>query len=241
MAEVLEILGFSDKANTLYSLLLERGEATAVTLAREAELHRRTVYDTLEQLKKEGLVSEKTKDDVKHYAPADPRTLRQRLAEKEARLEAELPSLVDQYEASHDDVTVEVFEGKQAMKNAFTAAIDECVDADASITMLGAGWKAPSHMEYMVPRYVEKLKRLDWRLIEPDLDEIRAAIKDNGLEEHTRFLAEKYLSPLSIITYTDMTLIVLMEPVPVLISIRGEQYADAFATYFDVFWHAAKE
>lgn len=49
---LLEQLGLSKHSAKLYLILLRLGEASAVTLAKEAILHRRTVYDEMERLQK---------------------------------------------------------------------------------------------------------------------------------------------------------------------------------------------
>lgn len=237
--EGLEELGLGRHEAALYSLLIERGESTAVELAKRSGLHRRTVYDTMERLQREGLVGIKLKRHVRHFVAESPEALRHVLEEKQAMLEKLLPSLLKRYRAHDAGVNVLIYEGAEGMKAIFRKVIAK--HRRREIVMIGAGLKAPAHFKHMFPQYLGALKRMKWRLIEPDVPWIRKEMAGWDVPRSYRFLPENYLSPLSIVVYSSTTVILLMEPAPLLIEIAGEQYAKAFRNYFEILWAAARD
>lgn len=238
---ILEQLDLEKHEATLYLLLLRLGEASAVMLARESSLHRRTVYDTLERLQKKGLVHLKIKKFVKYFAPTDPDALREMLEEKQAMLRGILPKLLEQFRAKEKKVSVNIFEGIEGIKAVLADATKECLAKKDELVMVGAGLRTPEYLKYSFPRYVEVLKKkIKWRLIEPDLPRIRKGIALWGIPCNCRFLPEKYLAPVGILTYANRTIIMLLDGEPVLIQIIGASYAKAFKNYFELLWNATK-
>lgn len=236
--DVLEQLGLGKHEAALYSLLLRRGESTAVEISKISGLHRRTVYDTMEALQREGLVGIKLKRHVKHFVAEDPATLKRILDEKQQLLDRILPSLLKRHRAHDAAVNILIYEGAEGMKVVFRKIIDGL--GGGEIVMIGAGLKAPAHFRYTFPQYLTALKRMKWRLIQPDVKWIRDELDSWDVPRNYRFLPEKYLSPLSLVVYGKTTVIVLMEPVPLLIEIAGEQYANAFRNYFEILWAASE-
>ena len=79
----LESLGLTKTESIIYLTLLKIGESTAVQLAKETKVHRRTIYDNFNILLKKGLVNFKIKNGVKYFGATNPITLQTFLEEKE--------------------------------------------------------------------------------------------------------------------------------------------------------------
>jgi sugar-specific transcriptional regulator TrmB len=75
MEEELKLLGLNDVDIKVYLSLLKLGAAPASDIAKRAEIPRASVYDILERLEQEGLVSYSVKDFKKYFSPSGPRQL----------------------------------------------------------------------------------------------------------------------------------------------------------------------
>ncbi len=239
---LLEQLGLNKHESKIYLMLLRFGEASAVTIAKETSLHRRTVYDEVEKLQKKGLVNLKIKKFVQYFAPTNPEKLKEILDEKQTLLNSSLPNLLRQFKNTEKKVSLHIFEGVEGMKAVLNDALRECVKDKDELLMLGAGLKTPQYIKYAFPHYVKYLEKVKWRLIEPDIKYVRKEMLTWGkvFMKNCRFLPEKFLSPVGILVYTDRTIIMLLEGEPILIQIIGANYSKAFRNYFEILWNVAK-
>lgn len=239
---LLEQLGLNKHESKIYLTLLRFGEASAVVIAKETSLHRRTVYDELEKLQKKGLVNLKIKKFVQYFAPTSPEKLKEILEEKQVLLSYSLPKLLQQFKNTEKKVSLHIFEGVEGMKAVLNDALRECVKDKDELLMLGAGLKTPEYIKYSFPHYVKYLEKVKWRLIEPDIKDIRKEISIWGKSfmDNCRFLPEKFLSPVGILVYTNRTIIMLLEGEPIIIQIIGSNYSKAFKNYFEILWNVAK-
>ncbi|MBI5065392.1 hypothetical protein HZA97_04080 [Candidatus Woesearchaeota archaeon] len=237
-----EQLGLNKHESKIYLVLLRFGEASAVTIAKETSLHRRTVYDELEKLKKKGLVNLKIKKFVQYFAPSSPEKFKEILEEKQILLNSSLPKLLQQFKNTEKKVSLHIFEGVEGMKAVLNDALKECTKNKDELLMFGAGLKTPQYLKYSFPHYAKYLEKVKWRLIEPDIKDIRNEIStwEKSFMNNCRFLPENYLSPVGILVYTNRTIIMLLEGEPVIIQIIGSKYSKAFRTYFEILWNVAK-
>ncbi|MDP1695083.1 MAG: helix-turn-helix domain-containing protein [Candidatus Woesearchaeota archaeon] len=238
---VLEQLGLEKNEAKIYLLLIKLGESSAVSLARESGLHRRTAYDVLEKLQKKGLVNLKIKKFVKHFSPTNPEALEEMMKEKQRLIKDILPKLSEQYKSKEKKISINIFEGIEGMKTLFSDLIKTCIKKKEEIILIGAGLKTPNYMKHAFPHYIKQMNKMKWRLVEPDTQDIRERIKEWDMEHSCRFLPEKYLSPMGIVAFADRTIIMLLKEEPRLIEIRGVEYANAFKNYFEIVWASAKK
>lgn len=240
---ILEELGFNRHESKLYLILLDIGESSAVVLSKESGLHRRTVYDVMESLKKKGLVNIKIKKHVKHFAPTNPEALKDLLEEKHVLVDKLLPGLLRKFGSMGKHAEVSIYEGVDGLKAILNDIAKGSAKGSDEVVMLGAGLRTPNYMKYSFPHYVKMLEKMKWRLIEPDVSRVRKDMKKWDVSmnsKNCRFLPAKYLSPVSITVYGDRTLILLLEGEPIIIQIIGDTYARAFRNYFELLWRAAK-
>lgn len=84
--DLLQSLGFSDKAANIYLALLSLGPSSVRKLAEKAGLNRGTVYDTLKWLQEENLVDYYEKDSKQYFVAEDPSRLQDLLNRRSAVL-----------------------------------------------------------------------------------------------------------------------------------------------------------
>lgn len=83
---VLEKLGLTKAESSVFSSLIEKGDARIGKLVKETQLHRGTVYNTLQRLMHKGLVINQMNDQVMHYRP-NPQGFLSDLADERKRLQ----------------------------------------------------------------------------------------------------------------------------------------------------------
>ena len=71
MESELKLLGLNDVDIKIYLTLLNLGESLASEIAHKAGTPRASIYDILERLEQEGLVSHIIKDFKKYFSAAD--------------------------------------------------------------------------------------------------------------------------------------------------------------------------
>ena len=76
--QLFETLGLSAEAGHIYHTLLEKGHMGVSDIARHVGLYRPQVYELLEQLTKEGFVTERPSGKRTHYEAAHPKALSER-------------------------------------------------------------------------------------------------------------------------------------------------------------------
>ena len=117
--EVLEKLGLAVNEAKVYEVLLGLGLTNANSVALEAKLQRRNVYDTLKKLKEKGLCSEISEGGVLKFKAITPNRLMDLVKERESMLEQVLPGLLAKYEGSTPIEQTIVYKGIDSVKNMY--------------------------------------------------------------------------------------------------------------------------
>ena len=113
----LNSLGLTNTESRLYLVLLQIGESTAVQLAKEIGIHRRSIYDNIAILIKKGLVSYKLKNNVKYFEAVNPIALQGFLDEKKSTLNEILPTLTKFFEDKETTPQITIIEGIEGAKS----------------------------------------------------------------------------------------------------------------------------
>jgi len=106
----LQNYGLSEKEARVYLTVLELGTSIASTIARRAELNRVTVYTILEDLKRDGIVNETTKETIKYYSVISPDILLKQLEQKYESFKEKVPELLALAEKFGNKIRVQFFE-----------------------------------------------------------------------------------------------------------------------------------
>lgn len=116
----LQNYGLSEKEARVYLTVLELGTSIASTIARRAELNRVTTYTILEDLKKDGIVNETSKDGVKYYSVISPDILLKQLEQKYESFKDKVPELLAMAEKFGSKPKIQFFEGLEGMKKMYS-------------------------------------------------------------------------------------------------------------------------
>lgn len=111
----LQNYGLSEKEARVYLTVLELGTSIASTIARRAELNRVTVYTILDDLKRDGIVNETTKEGIKYYSVISPDILLKQLEQKYESFKEKVPELLALAEKFGNKIKVQFFEWLEGM------------------------------------------------------------------------------------------------------------------------------
>ena len=115
--EDLKELGLTANEIKIYICLVRGGELTAKIISDKTGLHRGYVYDTLKKLEDKGFVNCLTKSGKKKFKGVSPDNILNILKNKEKRISELVPGLLRLYQKDSSNLNVEIFEGKNGMKN----------------------------------------------------------------------------------------------------------------------------
>ena len=156
MREELKLLGLNDTDIKVFIANLELGESTASQIAKKSGVPRASIYDILERLEKEGLVSHIVKDCKKHFAATNPKTIIENLEYKKKRIQQILPYLENIQKKDSEGISKsEIYTGKNGMKTILNMMLEE-----REIYVLGASRKTSQILPYFIANWLrERAKR----------------------------------------------------------------------------------
>jgi sugar-specific transcriptional regulator TrmB len=115
-------IGLSDNEAIVYEFLIKNGEVTAGDIIKKTPLKRGVVYNALENLRKKGAISKKTKNKVSYFTPQHPERLRKYAEEKEneikkaeRNLEANMPKLISDFNLVSGQPGIRIYEGREGL------------------------------------------------------------------------------------------------------------------------------
>lgn len=119
LGQILQATGLNEKQAKVYLACLKLGSDTAYNIAKQSELKRTTVYFVLEQLKEKGMVSIRQTKKAVYYKAVNPGTILNKIKRQEENLVSILPDLEKLYEAQPTKPQIEVFEGKEGVRQIY--------------------------------------------------------------------------------------------------------------------------
>jgi len=229
-------VGLSEGEAKIYLMLVKLGSAFAGELSNKANINRSNGYDALERLVGKGLVSFVIFEGKKYYSPTSPIRLKEMLAEKQQKLNEELPSLEKEYNSSKGNEEATVFKGKKGIKSAYESVLRE----NKPIFAYGAESRFadlfPIYMRQWNSKRVSNQNSL--KIIYNEM--VRSKNKESlGLIE-VRYASKEFQSPSTIMICGDLTLTIAWEPMFVFY-IRSKEVAKSNMNFFNILWKSAKK
>ena len=246
MEEELKLLGLNDIDIKVYLTLLKLGESAAAQIAAKAEIPRASVYDVLERLEQEGLVSYIFKDFKKYFSASEPRTIVEGLEYKKKKIKDILPQLEEiKKQTSIEATKTEIYDGKKGIQTIMNLMLEE-----KEMFVMGASRKSSEVMPYFLEKWMkERIKRkIKVKIIYYDLKEVRESLK--GAKEYLgigkgwdyRFLHTDYLSPIMTLVFGNkVALVNWVKDNPSLILIQSRDIAETYKQYVLNLWKLAKK
>lgn len=115
----LKDFGMHEHKARVYLACLELGTGTATEIATKAQVHRTTVYEILNDLLADGLISTTPKDATARFTAEQPEQLKRILKEKERRVSDILPELRSRFNLKQSKPKVKFYEGVDGVRAMF--------------------------------------------------------------------------------------------------------------------------
>lgn len=248
MEEELKLLGLNEIDIKVYLKLLEIGEGLASDIAKKTNIPRASIYDILERLEKEGLVSFIIKDFKRYFSAAEPKTIVKALDYKRDKINDILPQLE---EISHrglgESIKTEVYQGIKGLQTILSRVLES-----KEMWVIGASRKSIQVLPYFMEKWHKERtkKKIGVTIIYNDTRDVRESmqkketIKLLGVPKYWRhrFLNISYSSPLMTIVFEGYTaLIMWKKDMPSAILIHSKDISETYKQYILNLWKIARK
>lgn len=241
--QVLQELGLTKNDAAVYQALLELGLVQAGSIIKLTKLHRMLVYNALQSLADQGLVTSIEKNNIKQFQAADPILLLERTRKVHDLAKALIPDLQKIQQRKNNVVDVRTLIGQEG----FTSNLEQIIESAAkqknkTINIIGGAKDTDFYatLGNWYPTYIALLEinRVKKKLLAPssfsaDFKKKYAAEKSTEL----RTMPKGLTSP----TYTritqEMVTIEMYEPQILIIQIRNKIIAQGYLDSFELLWN----
>ncbi|MEI7718820.1 MAG: helix-turn-helix domain-containing protein [archaeon] len=248
MEEELKLLGLNDIDVKVYLTLLKNGESLASEVANKAEIPRASVYDILERLEQEGLVSYIVKDFKKYFSAAEPKTIVKNLDNTRKRIEDILPELEKiKNSFPEEKIKTEVYEGAKGLQTILNMMLEE-----KEMFIMGASRKSMAVLPYFMEKWHKERikKKIAVTIIYNDTLDVRESMKKEETKKllgvpiywKHKFLSVDYSSPLMTLVFGNkVAMINFKQDSPSAILIESKDVAETYKQYILNLWNVANK
>lgn len=236
----LEKIGLTKNQAKLYVSLLKLGQATAQQIMHESGMHRSRVYDSLESLEEQGLVSSVVKDFKRYFQAVSPEKLLQYIEEKKQAVKNILPELKRMEGMKKEEINGAVYKGQEGLKSIHNEMLK--LDNGEKVYVLGAKGLIFSEFPYFMPNFEKQrlVKNIKFYCLFDDKEAMNRASEQRLMEG--RILPKGYESNGVVNIFGNKVAIVLWkEKHPSGFLIDNKDIADSYRKWFDLIWKLAKK
>jgi sugar-specific transcriptional regulator TrmB len=243
--QLLEKIGLKEREARVYLALLQRGPSLANPLAKLTHIVRSSIYDYLNILLEKGFVSYFIKNGKKYFQAIPPERIIDKFREEKSNEEEAILNAVSEIKKFQhiyqSETDVEVFEGKEGLKSAFSLVLKE---KPAEILVHGSSGISYKVLPFFMEHWHEERVRLGipMRIIFNDVPEAHERIKKGPpmeLMKH-KFSSMKNLSLIGTLIFRDNILIHILYPkAPVGIIIKNKDLSEVYRKEFALLWKNA--
>ncbi|MCD4770787.1 helix-turn-helix domain-containing protein [archaeon] len=233
MKDSLLRIGFTKIEAEIYLQLIKRGSLTAIDIAKETKIHRRTIYDNLNILANKGFVVFFSEKGVKYFQANSPDILKKNEEEKMLEIDSILPVLNEYFSNQMKNPCVEILRGTDAVKT----IIYEMEKARGKIYWIGGGFNILNMLDFKRKQLVEKLSSLDIRTIQPKP-------RDNEYKKYfsnfkIKFVHEKNSTGVALFIYGDVVVTGnLVNDDFFAVKINDPEIAKTYKSIFELLWNS---
>jgi len=239
--EALEGLGLTRNEALVYITLLEVGKSHIGQISEKTRMHRRTIYDCLERLIDRGLVSFVIEGKTRFFIAVNPNKLKDMAEEKEAKINQILPKLLSIAKKSKEKTEINVYSGKEGLKN----VMEDLIKSEPKIWLsLTSAAKARQAFPIYLDQFHEKRvkEKISLKIVFAKNESIMKRARELQKTKLTevKFTNFEYVMPISIWIYNDKISFLLWDSETGII-IRNKETAESFKHYFELIWRIAKK
>ena len=241
----LESIGLSKAEIKVYLALLKLGATTTGSLAKETDLRKSTIYDSLHRLIEKGLVSYSIQHYVKYFEATEPERIldfvaeqKKELAEREQKVQSMLPELRALRGLEKPKAEAHVFLGLEGFK---TMRQDILKHSNGELLLLGSISREDKVMPFFWKQWTRerikqkiKLRVLHKRATETPIEQSKFM--------QLRFLPKEIDNPVVINIYGDRVVsLIWKEKYPLCFMLINKEISAAYKRYFELLWRQARK
>jgi len=243
LQEQLQTLGLNQKQASIYLASLELGLTTVQNIAKKAQLKRSTVYEILEDLIKQNLITVIPKGKKRYFLAAEPAHLTELISQKQETLANILPELEALSKVSPVKPKIRFYEGEEGIKVVYADTLKEGKEILA-FTAVGVGYKSPV-IDYLTKQYVQQraTKKIQAKVIAPDSPLAKEYQKrDSHESRQTKLIPEKdYPFSIEINIYGNKVALISYKPNELMaVIIESKEIAKTMGLIHKFFWKNVK-
>ncbi len=242
---LLKNYGLETKEAEIYTALLRKVEVSAYTLSKETGIPRTTIYEVLERLEEQGLVSSSKRNGRLRYTAESPNRFSNLLKEKEDVIKQLIPALFAMSKNKTVAPMIKFFTGSSGTIRALEDIIETYEKTDSKQMYAIAGSDLHYRKYNILKKWIAKREKLGVHIkfitYESDTDIYKTAYRTSKWRE-TRTIPSKFLF--------DSTVDLYAGKVAIFSEVDGEEYAiiiespaiyETFLKFHDFMWeHATK-
>ena len=236
----LHLTSLTPLETTLYETILQGGRLTLGAIAKASKQNRSSLYPYIDSLLEKGYIYKTVVGKRQNYSAASPEKIHKLLKQQLAGFESHLPFLLDIYSRAKKQPTVQVFEGKSAIFDAFKGAYAEALYVKTFFEF--ERFAAVYSMQHEGRELLEIIrnKEVEFRGLasnSPSSQQFIEKFKDDTMK--TRFMPPGITLPAEFFIYNQKLLIVSYERM-FAVQIESEDITTFLRTLFDYFWKIGK-
>ena len=241
----LERIGLTKNDRKVYLTLVEIGTVTVSNLLKKTGLHRSYVYDILDKLIKQGLISFNIKNNKRYFNAESPNRILQILKSKEQEIkESEteiskiLPELAKRQEIAIEKQEARIFLGKEGIKS----ILEDILNTKRNFVGFGAEGKFKDIFKWYFNNWQKRRTELglQYKIIYNNKIKEKRPTREQKLVE-VKFLPQKYEFPATTIVYGNKVAIIVWEGNPIGFVLESGRTVKSFLSYFELLWNIGKE
>lgn len=243
ITEKLREFGLGEKEAKVYLASLELGDSTASDIAIKSSLPRTLVYDILERLIEQGLVSYSIKSNKKFFLAVHPKEFLSIIREKETAISSIMTQLEELYKKEGTKrPKVEIYEGAEGMKSVMNDILNSKVKE-----FLGYGSSRSSYE--VIPAFMDEwhkkrikqnvIMRVIYNNTKSARDKVKNITASMKLTKY-RFMPIELESPTATVIYADKVVLQSWTKEPFAVIIINKELAENQRRYFEELWKIAK-
>jgi len=242
--KILQKIGLTPGESAVYLALLKTGNCTSGTLSRESGVSRSKVYEVIDRLKRRGLATEVTKENIKYFEATNPNRIIDYLESKKLDLTQSIsdskklvPQLQKLQSIHLDKQEAKVYIGISGWKTLYNDILDNLTSKDE---YLAFGIGSDEIKNDQVKRFIKTfhLNRAEKKV------PARVIMQTQTKEKMKHFSDLKYYKykftsvkfPTNIAIYQDNVITLVWAEKPIAFLMRSKQVADKYRKYFNHIW-----
>jgi len=230
MIEKLQKLGLSKKESEIYLALAKKQATSANEIAKETSTNRTVCYNILQQLSEKGIISYSKKENKRLFSITNPESLLVNIKEKEELAREVIKDLEFIKKNKTSNREVEVFEGKNGLKQIFNE-IRNCKE----LYVLNATGLIFENLEFSAKHIISDInKSKKVRVIGTQ------SMKDTQLaklsKSQIKYLPKEAENYATTFIFDGKVIIQTLKDKPFLVKITEDSIYDGYKKDFEVLW-----